>query len=424
MIKNYLKTFWKVARQNKLFTFLSLFGISLTIMFVMIFSMTVNKVIKGSGPEKNLGKILISDRFKVRDEHPGHSGVHSGLTTKISEDYMKKIKSADLVTIYFGSDWKFMQNGKHYTKGYMGTDAEFWKVFNFKFLQGRPYSSEDVINKSNFAIITQSLKEILFGNEKDVIGKPVKLRHLSFTVLGVVEDPSPTSQNLRSGLFFPYTTIPEEPCATCYAPAYLGSYTVAFRAHDRSQFASIRKEVQEIIRRLDAADPEFAIFLSGPNTQWENLLATYDPEFDTGPWAKIRKYLLWGFGFIFLPAINLMSLNFARIRERGEEIAVRKSFGAGSGILKGQFIFENLLLTLAGGVIGMLLSFLMVALLGNTLNIPVKAGITVPMSFSFDFLIFGIALGVCLLFGMLSGVLPAIRMSRMKPVKYLKGGDL
>jgi putative ABC transport system permease protein len=153
-------------------------------------------------------------------------------------------------------------------------------------------------------------------------------------------------------------------------------------------------------------------------------LASYDHEFDTGPWSKLRKYLLWGLGFILLPAVNLMALNFARIRERGEEIAVRKTFGASSGTLMGQFIFENILLTLAGGAIGILFSFVVVALLGNTLNIPVKAGTTVPMSFSFDFLVIGIALGVCLLFGMLSGVLPAIRMSHMKPVKYLKGGEL
>ena len=140
--------------------------------------------------------------------------------------------------------------------------------------------------------------------------------------------------------------------------------------------------------------------------------------------AKLRKYILWGLAFILLPAINLMALNFARIRERGEEIAVRKSFGASSAILRGQFIFENVLLTLVGGIIGILLSFIIVATLGNTLTIPVKAGTIVPMSFSFDFLVFGITLGVCLLFGFLSGALPALRMSRMKPVKYLKGGEL
>lgn len=424
MLKNYLKTFWKVARQNKLFTFLSLFGISLTIMFVMIFSMTVNKVVKGSGPEKNLSNILIANRFKVRTQERGGNEVFCGLPANICEDYMKKIKSSDLVTMYYGNKWEFMQNGKHYSKGFMVTDAEFWDVFDFKYTQGRPYTIEDVKSGVNYAVITESLKDIFFGNEKDVIGKPINLQDLSFSVVGVVEDPSSTSQNLRSGLFFAYTMIPDQPCPNCFAPAYLGSYSLAFKAKHRSEFPAIKKEVQEILNRIDVADTDYALFLRGPNTQWENLLAAGDPERETGPWSKLRKYLLWGLGFIFLPAINLMALNFARIRERGEEIAIRKSFGASSGILRRQFIFENVLLTLLGGFIGFLLSLLVIILLGNTLTIPVKAGSTVPMSFSFDMMVFGIALGVCLLFGMISGVLPAIRMSRMRPVKYLKGGEL
>ena len=52
MLKNYFKIFTKVAMQNKLFTFLSLFGISLTIMFVMIFSMTITRITSGSGLKK------------------------------------------------------------------------------------------------------------------------------------------------------------------------------------------------------------------------------------------------------------------------------------------------------------------------------------------------------------------------------------
>jgi putative ABC transport system permease protein len=119
-----------------------------------------------------------------------------------------------------------------------------------------------------------------------------------------------------------------------------------------------------------------------------------------------------------------MALNFARIRERGEEIAVRKSFGASSVILRGQFVFENVMLTLAGGAIGIVLSFLAVALLGSSISIPVNGWNNVPISFSFDLRVFMAALFSCLLFGIFSGVLPAFRMSRMKPVKYLKGGEI
>ena len=424
MIKNYLKTFWKVARQNKLFTFLSLFGISLTIMFVMIFSMTVTKVVKGSGPEKDLKHIITTGRLKVRTQEKGGNQVFSEIERSMCEDYFKKIQSADLISMFLDYEWEFIQNGRHHTKGFMATDAEFWEIFDFDFIQGHPYTLEDVLNGANLAVITESLREVFFGNETNVLGKTVRFHTYSLTVVGVVKEVPPTSQNLRSGLFFPYTIFPVEEPDPRYFSQYSGAFTLAFKAGNRQQFAKIRQEVQEIIQRIDAADPNRALFLAGPNTQMGNLLAVHDPEDLEGPMAKLRKYLLCGLGFLLLPMVNLMALNFSRIRERGEEIAVRKSFGASSSVLRGQFIFENILLTLAGGMLGILLSYLVVALLGNTLTIPVKAGVTVPMSYSFDLLVFGISLGICLLFGMLSGVLPAIRMARMKPVKYLKGGEI
>jgi len=421
MIKNYLKIFWKVAKQNKLFTFLSLFGISLTIMFVMIFSMTINKVLKGSGPEKNLAKMVFVDGIKGKSTVQGESSAFtSKLSRNLCQDYLKNVKSADLASMFTSSNWEFILNGKHYTKSQMQTDAEFWKLFDFKFIQGRPYNTEDVVNKNNSVVISTSIKDLYFGDEKNVIGKTIKYFNLLLTIQGVVEDPSPVSQFLRSGIYFPYTLInpiDEDP--------YMGSFSMAYKASGRSQLVSIRKEVQDIISRIDAADDKTKLFLFGPYNQLEMLLIGYeDPEEYASPTGKFLKYLLWGIGFIFLPAVNLMALNFARIRERGEEIAIRKSFGAGSMILRGQFVFENILLTLAGGMIGIILAFLAVAFFGSSLSIPVNDWDTVQVSFSFDFLVFGAALGCCLLFGLFSGVLPAIRMSRMKPVKYLKGGEL
>jgi len=223
MLKNYLKTFWKVAKQNKLFTFLSLFGISLTIMFVMIFSMTVNKVVKGSGPEKNLRNIIIAENLKVRTQKKGGNEVFTGIGRTECEEYFKKIQSADKISMFLGYEWEFRQNGRQYTKGFMCTDAEFWEMFDFEFIQGRPYTKEEVTNGANLAVITESLKELLFGNDNDVLGKTVKYRDYSLTVLGVVKDVPPTSQNLRSGLFFPYTVFPaEKPNPRHFSP-YSGS---------------------------------------------------------------------------------------------------------------------------------------------------------------------------------------------------------
>jgi putative ABC transport system permease protein len=423
MLKNYFKIFLKVASQNKLFTFLSLFGISLTIMFVMIFSMTISKITSGSGPESDLKKMIFSERIKTRTTHNGVPG--SGISTggcgrTLCADHLKHVKSADVITMYTYNQWEFIFNGQHQLKNATPTDAQYWQVFSYKFLQGRPYTDEDVVKKANLAVITESLKELLFGTDENVLGKTVRYTSMDLVVTGVVEDPPATDQNARGDLYFPYTILSNHEGDDIF----IGGYKIAFKARSSNQFPAIRNEVQDIISRLDAADTTHTVFLSGPYSQLEKMMVGYgDPEeFSLG--SSLFKYLLIALAFILLPAVNLMALNFARIHERGEEIAVRKSFGAPSAVLRGQFLFENILMTLSGGVLGIILSYLVVALLGSSISLRLSFWNNVPLTFSFNILVFAAALAACLLFGLMSGYLPAIRLSRMKPAIYLKGGEV
>jgi len=424
MLKNYLKIFYKVASQNKLFTFLSLFGISLTIMFVMIFSMTISKITSGSGPEKDLKKIVFCDRIMTKRTVNGKftNGISiSACGRTLSETYLKKIKSADIVSMYTGAiPWEFILNGKYQKKLQNQTDAEYWDLFEYKFLQGRPYTKEEVISGANLAVITQSLKLLIFGSNENVLGKTVHYTSMDLTVTGVVEDPPKTDQNAMGDLYFPYTLFKNNDSPN----DYLGGFITAFRSSSHKQFVPIKNEVQEMIAKLDAADTTQTIFLSGPYSQIEKMMVGYgDPE-DYSLGTSVFKYLMMALAFILLPAINLMALNFARIQERGEEIAVRKSFGASGKILRSQFLFENILMTLIGGVIGIILSYLAVALLGNSLSLRISFFSTVPLTFSFNYIVFAAALIACLIFGLLSGYLPAVRLSRMRPALYLKGGEL
>jgi putative ABC transport system permease protein len=422
MLKNYFKIFLKVASQSKLFTFLSLFGISLTIMFVMIFSMTISKITSGSGPEKDLNEIVFCQRVKTIETHNGKrdNGYSTAAVGKrFAEEHLKKTKNADIISMYSGPNpWEFIFNGNYNKKLQNQTDAEYWNVFKYKFLQGRPYTAEEVKKGTNLAVISKSLKELLFGNEKNVLGKTIKYTSMNLIVTGVVEDPPKTDQNAIGDLYFPYTlTIGGD------WDDYIGGFNVAFKSSSK-KFGLIRNEVQDMVSRIDAADTTRAIILSGPYSQIEKMMAGYgDPE-DYSRGTSLLKYLAMALAFLLLPAINLMALNFARIHERGEEIAVRKSFGAASRVLRGQFLFENILMTLAGGLIGIILSYIAVALLGNSITLSIDFMNNVPLSFSFNFIVFAGALIACLIFGLLSGFLPAVRLSRMKPAIYLKGGEL
>ena len=118
--------------------------------------------------------------------------------------------------------------------------------------------------------------------------------------------------------------------------------------------------------------------------------------------------------FVLLPTVNLVNINVSRIMERASEIGIRKSFGASSRTLVIQFIVENVILTLAGGLIGLLLSE--VALAAVT-----RSGLVAYAELGVNWRVFSYGLLLAVVFGIISGVYPAWRMSRLHPVDALQG---
>jgi len=118
--------------------------------------------------------------------------------------------------------------------------------------------------------------------------------------------------------------------------------------------------------------------------------------------------------FMALPALNLVNLNTGRILERSSEIGVRKAFGATSGHLVRQLVLENVLLCLAGGLIGLACARVVLWWLEGSGLIPY-------LQVELNLAVFGMGLLLATVFGLLSGVLPAWKMSRLDPVHALKG---
>ena len=111
----------------------------------------------------------------------------------------------------------------------------------------------------------------------------------------------------------------------------------------------------------------------------------------------------------------MINLNVSRIMERASEIGVRKAFGASSKQLVSQFLVENLLLTLVGGIIGIGLSLFILLFIET-------AGLIPYAEFALNWRILAWGLSMIGLFGLISGAYPAFKMSRLHPVHALKGG--
>jgi putative ABC transport system permease protein len=126
--------------------------------------------------------------------------------------------------------------------------------------------------------------------------------------------------------------------------------------------------------------------------------------------------LIFAFLFMLLPALNLVNINVSRIMERASEIGIRKAFGASAGTLTVQFVIENVILTIIGGGVALVLSSLVIAYLNRTGVGPIP-----NLSLTINWTVLGVALGLSLFFGLMSGVIPAFRMAKLPVAEALKG---
>ena len=219
------------------------------------------------------------------------------------------------------------------------------------------------------------------------------------------------------------------PSADLYAPLttqkskgweeeYLGNFTPAFLLGPGARPEDVRAELHSRLSTWKSTQ-----------SQWKTLSATLETPFDSmgrslypGDTDFTRTYggflrgilLIGALMFMALPAINLVNLNVSRIMERASEIGVRKAFGASSRTLVVQFVVENLALTVIGGLIGFLLAGVVLRAINQSGLIPYAA-----LALNARIFLWGLALAIA--FGLLSGVYPAWRMSRVHPVVALKG---
>jgi putative ABC transport system permease protein len=177
------------------------------------------------------------------------------------------------------------------------------------------------------------------------------------------------------------------------------------------------------VKRFPIADPKaFATFDAPADTMFGivarnvlNQVYSDDPSPGLSATDKLAALIaLASLAFMALPAINLINVNLSRVLERAPEIGVRRAFGATRSRLVGQFVVENIALSLVGGAIAFVLAAIVLAGISASGVIP-YAHLTV----NFRVLAFGLVASV--VFGLLSGVVPAWRMSRLHPVEALRG---
>ncbi|HKI02945.1 MAG TPA: ABC transporter permease [Thermoanaerobaculia bacterium] len=411
MIRNYLKVALKVLARRKFFTFISLFGICITLVVLMVVTAILDNALAPHSPEtrsdRTLGVYALKMRGpeNVQKSEPGYGFLDRYARPLAALPGVERfsIASTSQTAVSF-------LGGKRIESGLRRTDGEFWQILDFQFLEGGPFTAEAERNAQFVAVINETTRQRFFGG-KPALGRTIEVDGQRFRVVGVVRDVPDLRFSSFSDIWVPISTAK----SASYKDKWMDSFQALILARGPADLPAIKSEFQARLREAEGHLPDpknFKTLTGGADTLFEGIVRSNVEELPPGAVRAVMFLLM--LLFMLLPTLNLVNINLSRILDRASEIGVRKAFGASSRALVGQFVVENLVLTLIGAVAGLVLASLVLEALNASGLIPYA-----QLALNFRIFLYGLAMA--LFFGVLSAVYPAWRMSKLHPVQALRG---
>ena len=425
----YFRQALHMMKEEKLFSGIYIAGTALAVAFTMVIVMAYNFKIAPVYPEVNRAKTYYWHGLRTFNKYEENAELCNGGVGYKMVERLKKMKSVEKVgvTNFTSGDWlcRMQQLGGERKKGFKKyVDDGFFQVYEFEFLEGRPFTHKEWVNSRKLAVITDKLAQRIFGTKKHLVGKELRVTSDTLTICGVVKAGSIVSSKSYADLY-----------TCCYSKDDLFDYwgfssiqEVIIVSHDEKQ---LRADINEMLNRLNAElkasgedwkylPPETAL-----SPHWMLGLSnnTFNVSYQSGDWVYMLLLILM---LLLVPTVNLSGIISGRMESRLAEMGVRKAFGAKKRELLFQIMAENIVLTFIGSVVGLLMAWGIVSWGGiwmlDALGFSYNTAYFVDMNdfvatgeMLFAPVVFGIALFVCLFINTLAAILPAW-LSLRKPI--------
>jgi putative ABC transport system permease protein len=309
----------------------------------------------------------------------------------------------NIIPLVFGGESSSYGN-ESYRLTVFGAASDVQRVFDLEVVQGYFFTDEDVRAKASVIVIGSKVKQELFG-ESDAVGERIKIKDRTYKVIGVLPKKGQVSFfNFDEVALVPYTTAQDY----IFGIKYFHRFIIESDA-DVNIPVTV-KEVTATLREMhNISDPKKDDFFVQTQADLANRLGTI---------TTILTLFLAGVASIslFVAGIGIMNIMLVSVTERTREIGLRKALGATEKDILQQFLYEAILLTGVGGIIGILLgttfSFIISFILSTSLHL--------AWSFSFPIGATIVGLVVSALVGLVFGIYPARKASRKSPIEALR----
>ena len=392
--------------------------------FLTIFAMvwgTISVVLLlafGEGLKRNVSDGLLNAGDRIFMVYGGQTslefeGLPKGRRIRLTEEdldlLLKAIPEIEMASPSYGNWGTSLRYGESRTTTYMeGVSPTFMEMRRtFPAQGGRFINWRDMEKKRRVLFLGNAIAERLFG-EANPVGRTVSLDGLPFTVVGVMQEKFQDSSN--NGPDEDRAIIPASTFKTIYGNRYVGHLIV--RPRDVKEAAIVKRELYRVLGRRYRFDPadERAIAM------WDFI---EDQKINDAIGLGIQIFLGMVGGFTLLVAgVGVANIMYVVVRERTREIGIKLAVGARKRHIMSQFLFEAMLISVGGGVFGLIVSSGIV--LGVDSLPSDNPAMQYIMNPKLSMPIASICVSILIGIGLLAGILPARRAARLDPVESLR----
>lgn len=406
IIRNSLRLTFQELKVNKLRTALSLTGVAFGIFCIIGVLATVNSLEQNIQNEvKSLGSNTIYiDRFDYSGgpDQPFWKFL-ARPAPKYQEADMIKQRSLLVDDISFlmqtGGNISYKDDVIQSARVYGISEAQM-AIQPIKFETGRFFSSSEFSAGTNICLIGFSNAEDLFGNTDRALGKQIEIHGKKATIVGVIKK---EGKNFIGWDYDKCVMLPYNFCKQLFEEKFSNPILIA-KGKQGITTAAMMDELKGIMRQIRRLSPrqEDNFSLNSVEAFSKAITGFFTTVNIVGGIIGVISLIVGLFGIA-----NIM---FVTVKERTAVIGLKKAIGARKSSILFEFLMEATLLCMFGGAIGLIFVFILTKILSGPLNFPVY--ISLPMLL--------ITIIICLLVGILSGIFPASRASKMDPVVAIR----
>lgn len=407
ILSSSLKMALQELAKNKLRTFLSLFGVTIGIFCIIGVLATVSSLEQNIQSEiKSLGtNTIYIDKWEYGGgpDYPWWKYVNRPVPEYNEVAQIQNRTHTAKATAFVINGSGDIEAGDIILKSVLlyGVTEMFSGIQPLEIVQGRNISESEFDGGSNSLLIGNEVAEKLFGTSERALNKTVSVRGKKVRITGIIKK---QGSETFGGWQFDKSVIMPYRFARTLMDERNAAPKILVQGKDNINSKTLQDDLRGVMRGIRKLSPtqedNFAL------NDMNDLSDAFSSAFVS---VTIGGWAIGALSFI-VGIFGVANIMFVTVKERTSQIGLKKAIGAKSGVILYEFLAESAFLCIIGGLIGLLLVFILTKIVSAFFDFPLflSAGIAL------------LALGICIIAGIVAGIIPALQAARMNPVVAIR----